>query len=229
MPVEKPTTQYMEALRTAPFRVAIQKDGELTKMSLGHFSYAFGVAFPAYDNATRRYTALIPTTVGNVAVYFGRNSDLPHLVREGFVDAAIVGTDTIREHRLSDQVSQVRQLKDGSCELIYATPFDQRVQPGDATLIATSYPVVARECFDEIGNSKVRIMSLRGSTEMLSTMMALDGVSISGIAEIVATGNTLRANGLVMIPPVLTNFYPVLVANPKSLEDARKRDFFTRL
>ena len=93
--------------------------------------------------------------------------------------------------------------------------------------VATPFPTVTRECFRKLGNEDVRVVAVRGSTEIMPHLN--DEHMFDGIVEIVVSGETARANGLIVYDPPLTHFYPIVVANKSALEDISKADFFNAL
>jgi ATP phosphoribosyltransferase len=88
--------------------------------------------------------------------------------------------------------------------------------------IATSYPNSTRRYFAE-HNVPVEIIPISGSVELTPAL----GVA-QAIAELTATGSTLRLNDLRQIATIYTS-QAVLVANPMALEDERRRKTIDRL
>ncbi|MCD7948567.1 MAG: ATP phosphoribosyltransferase [Oscillospiraceae bacterium] len=121
--------------------------------------------------------------------------DVITYVEHGVCDLGVVGKDTILEH--GSPFYEVLDLGFGRCRFALAvqegTDFYGTYQ---TRRIATKYPNVARRFFKEKGMD-VEIIRIEGSVELAPLLGLADG-----IVDIVETGATLRANGLVPIEDV---------------------------
>jgi ATP phosphoribosyltransferase len=123
-----------------------------------------------------------------------RPSDVPTYVESGAADLGIVGKDVLRER--TPDVYELLDLEFGECRMVYATPEGEDPTPAaiehlGAVRVATKYPVSAIEHFTATGR-QVEVVKVNGSVELAP----LVGLS-HGIVDLVATGRTLRENGLV--------------------------------
>lgn len=123
-----------------------------------------------------------------------RPSDVPTYVEAGAADIGIVGRDVINERR--PDVYELLDLGFGGCRMVYATAAgDDRTGQIIARLgvlrVATKYPQVAEAYFTATGR-QVELVKVNGSVE-LGPIVGLS----DGIVDLVATGRTLRENGLV--------------------------------
>jgi ATP phosphoribosyltransferase len=123
-----------------------------------------------------------------------RPSDVPTYVEAGAADIGIVGRDVINERR--PDVYELLDLGFGGCRMVYATEQgDDRTSQIIARLgvlrVATKYPQVAEAYFTQTGR-QVELVKVNGSVE-LGPIVGLS----DGIVDLVATGRTLRENGLV--------------------------------
>lgn len=123
-----------------------------------------------------------------------RPSDVPTYVESGAADLGIVGKDVLREQ--SPDVYELLDLRFGDCRMVYATPAGEDPTPAaiehlGAVRVATKYPVSATAHFTATGR-QVEVVKVNGSVELAP----LVGLS-HGIVDLVATGRTLRENGLV--------------------------------
>jgi ATP phosphoribosyltransferase len=123
-----------------------------------------------------------------------RPSDVPTYVESGAADLGIVGKDVLRES-LPD-VYEVLDLEFGHCRMVYATVAGEDPTPGalehlGSVRVATKYPNSARRHFAATGRA-VEVVKVNGSVE-LAPLVNL----AHGIVDLVATGGTLKANGLV--------------------------------
>ncbi len=214
-------------LRHPVFRLGMQKSGELTKPTVSHYSWALRGTCPTYDPQTKVLQTIWRTGFGSVAVCFCRNDDLGHLVRDGSLDAAIIGTDTLRENAITD-LTQIRVLGDAKWPFVYAYPADRPVMPEDAQLVATSFPRITEECYAEMGKPQISIVSVAGSVELMPYLPHPLGF-IDAVTDIRVTGQTMENNGLVAYPVPLTEFKPVLIGNQGSLRDPKKKDIWSVL
>ena len=148
-----------------------------------------------------------------------RPSDVVTYVAEGAADVGIVGKDVLLEQE--GAVYELVDLGFGECHLAVAAPADAvdgycdaddfyRTR-GESLRVATKYPQFASQYFATRG-MRVRVIALRGSVE-LAPLVGLADV----IVDLVSTGETLRANGLVEVEHV-ADIAARLVVNPVSLK-----------
>jgi ATP phosphoribosyltransferase len=141
---------------------------------------------------------------------FVKPVDVPVYVESGAADLGVTGTDVLRES--GADVLEPLELQFGLCRLVVATPIDASypLLPGGVTArVATKYPRVAQAYFAALGRP-VDIVQVGGSVEVAPLL----GLS-HWIVDLVDTGNTLRANGLMERATVL-QCGAVLVANRAS-------------
>ncbi len=138
----------------------------------------------------------VTTTNRNVSFLIIRPTDVPTYVEYGAADVGIVGKDILMEHG-SDSMYEPLDLNIAVCRLSVAAKKDAKLPNGQRRLrVATKYPEITRRHFAAKGE-QVEIIKLYGSME-LAPLVGLSDV----IVDLVATGNTLRANGLVEIETV---------------------------
>jgi ATP phosphoribosyltransferase len=123
-----------------------------------------------------------------------RPSDVPTYVEAGAADLGIVGRDVINERR--PDVYELLDLKFGGCRMVYATaagddPTPEIIARLGVLRVATKYPQVAEAHFLATGR-QVELVKVNGSVELGPLVGLADG-----IVDLVATGRTLRENGLV--------------------------------
>lgn len=121
--------------------------------------------------------------------------DVITYVEHGVCDLGIVGKDTILEN--GNSFFEVLDLGFGRCRFALAvkqgTDFYGTYRK---RVIASKYPNVARNFFEKKGMD-VSIIKIEGSVELAPLLGLSDG-----IVDIVETGSTLKANGLVPIEDV---------------------------
>ena len=122
-------------------------------------------------------------------------SDVPTYVEKGIIDIGIVGKDTLIENKRD--VYEVMNLPIGKCRFSVAgRPENKEKLDQSFIRVATKYPNIARGYFEAKGKT-IEITKLNGSVE-LAPLMGLSDM----IVDLVETGNTLKANGLVVYEDV---------------------------
>ena len=178
---------------------------------------AAGIA-PAEDPETSR-KLIVPTRRADVRLVLVRASDTPTYVQYGAADLGIAGKDVLYEHGGAG-LYQPLDLRIAACRMVVAVPdgFDyaHAVRQGARLRVATKYLRVAREHFAAKG-VHVDLIRLYGSMELAP----LTGLA-DAIVDLVATGNTLRANALVAVEEIM----PIssrLIVNQAALKLKRER------
>jgi ATP phosphoribosyltransferase len=211
--------QMLDASPTgeAPLRMAVQRSGRLTQDSLD-LLHAIGLQFESYGQRLFSHCRNFP-----LSILYGRDDDIPGYVGLGTVDLGIVGRNLIHEENVT--AVELAPLGFGFCALVVATMRDAPFSSPEQLLharIATSYPHSARHYFQELGGDP-EIVTISGSVEVAPSLGLADA-----IVELTATGSTLLLNDLRPIATILES-EAVLVANPRSLDDAGKRANIDRL
>ena len=172
---------------------------------------------PDDDPGASRKLILATRTPG-VSFVILRASDVPTYVQYGAADIGIAGKDVLLE-RGGDGLYQPLDLGIGRCRLVVATRRDydwaRSVQRGARIRVATKYVNTAREHFAAKG-MHVDLIHLYGSMELAPLAGLADA-----IVDLVSTGKTLQANGLVAVEDIM----PIsarLIVNPGALK--LKRD-----
>ena len=190
-----------EVSRLSRLRVALAK-GRLYEPSVERFRRA-GAA-PAADAGRR---LLIPSSDPAIEFLVVKPGDVPVYVESGAADLGVTGTDVLRE--TGADVLEPLELGFGFCRLAVATPAD------------APYPVASRR-HHRPGRHQVsppRAGALRRRGRPVDIIQVDGSVEVAPllnlshwIVDLVDTGNTLKANGLVERETVL-QCGAVLVAN----------------
>jgi ATP phosphoribosyltransferase len=130
--------------------------------------------------------------------FLAKANDVPTYVEYGAADIGIVGKDTIVEEGRS--LYEVLDLNLGKCRMCVAGPASAKEALNNGSLIrvATKYPKIAKDYFNNTKHQTVEIIKLNGSIE-LAPIVGLSEV----IVDIVETGSTLRENGLEVLEEIL--------------------------
>lgn len=151
--------------------------------------------------------------------------DVPIYVEYGAADIGIVGQDALRESGVN--VYEPLELGYGHCRLMVAGKPEYRDAEWRMIAglrVATKYPRIAKKFFSARGLS-VEIIEVYGSVELAPAVGLADL-----IVDVVDTGNTLRANGLVELEEVAKS-QAVLIVNRAShtLRASEIRDLIEKI
>jgi ATP phosphoribosyltransferase regulatory subunit len=156
---------------------------------------------------------------GEVEFVLARPSDIATYVERGAADLAIVGKDVLLE--TGARVIELVELGFGACRFVVAAPrgaversLDEYRHLGTLD-VATKYPNVAERHFRARGIA-VEIVKVSGSAEVAPLVGLADW-----IVDLVATGSTLRANGLAIVEEIASSTAR-LVANPAAYHLRRR-------
>ncbi len=133
----------------------------------------------------------------HVKFFLAKASDIPTYVEYGAADVGVVGKDTILEE--GRNLYEVLDLNLGTCRMCVCGPASARelLKKNEIIRVATKYPKIAKDYFQNQKNQTVEIVKLNGSVE-LAPIVGLSEV----IVDIVETGTTLRENGLEVLEEI---------------------------
>lgn len=186
----------------SPLMIALSK-GRLADQTLDLFAAA-GLSLPGSDNGRK---LILESDDGAVRYVMAKPSDVPTFVEYGAADLGVCGLDTLRESRR--HVYEPLLLPFGYCRLCLAAPADRPDTPlryESQPRVATKYPNLTADFF-HVRGVNAEIIALNGSVE-LGPLVGLAHL----IVDVVETGSTLRANGLVETRTIL-EIQAVLIAN----------------
>lgn len=129
--------------------------------------------------------------------FLSKATDVPTYVEYGAADIGVVGKDTILEEERN--LYEVMDLGFGKCRMCVCGPASARelLKKNEIIRVASKYPVIAKDYFNNRKHQTVEIIKLNGSVE-LAPIVGLSEV----IVDIVDTGSTLRENGLEVLEEV---------------------------
>ena len=129
--------------------------------------------------------------------FLSKATDVPTYVEYGAADIGVVGKDTILEE--GRNLYEVMDLGFGKCRMCVCGPESARelLKKNEIIRVASKYPVIAKDYFNNRKNQTVEIIKLNGSVE-LAPIVGLSEV----IVDIVETGSTLRENGLTVLEEI---------------------------
>ncbi len=132
-----------------------------------------------------------------IKMFLSKASDVPTYVEYGAADVGVVGKDTILEE--GRKLYEVMDLGFGKCRMCVCGPESAKAYLENQQLIrvASKYPNIAKNYFNNEKHQTVEIIKLHGSVE-LAPIVGLSEV----IVDIVETGTTLKENGLTVLEEI---------------------------
>lgn len=174
---------------------------------------------------------ILETNRPDVKIIIVRTTDVPTYVEYGAADIGIAGKDVLLEYSVNASggnglggygLYEPLDLKIAQCKMVVAEP--EKVEPGEIKpgetgnrehggrkRVATKYVNIARNYFASQGK-QVEIIKLYGSMELAPVLGLADQ-----IVDLVDTGNTLKANGLVVVETI-TDISSRLIVNKAAMK-----------
>ena len=149
-------------------------------------------------------------------VFYLRNGDIPQYLRDGVVDAAIIGENVLFEK--GNDIEFVEKLGFSKCRVSIAVPKSSKykgIQDLEGKQIATSYPNTVNQ-FLKKSNIGARLHIINGSVEIAPSIGLADA-----IVDIVSSGSTLFKNNLKEVEIILRS-EAVLAVSPKISDESKK-------
>ncbi|MCD9065723.1 ATP phosphoribosyltransferase [Staphylococcus pasteuri] len=137
------------------------------------------------SNGLKHRQRQLLVTIDGIDFIIVKGSDVPIYVEQGIADIGIVGSDILNENKYN--INNLCDLPFGHCHFSLAA----KPVTNDYKKIATSYVQTTSRYFKNKGID-IEIVKLSGSIELACIVGMVDG-----IIDIVQTGTTLKANGLV--------------------------------
>jgi len=169
---------------------------------------------------------ILETNRSDVKIIIVRTTDVPTYVEYGAADIGIAGKDVLLEYNGNglggNGLYELLDLKIAQCRMVVAEPEKvefREIKPGETRnrenggrkRVATKYVNIARNYFASQGK-QVEIIKLYGSMELAPVLGLADQ-----IVDLVDTGNTLKANGLVEVETI-TDISSRLIVNKGAMK-----------
>ena len=190
-------------------KIAVQKSGRLKDDSMKLLK-DIGISI---DNGKDQLKAT--ATNFPVEVFYLRNGDIPQYLKDGVVDAAIIGNNVLVEK--GNSIEHIAKLGFSKCRVSIAVPKSmdyQSLNDLNGKQIATSYPNTVN-AFLKQNNISANIHVINGSVEIAPNIGLAEA-----IVDIVSTGGTLFKNNLVEKEIILKS-EAVLAVSP-TVKEAQK-------
>ena len=173
-------------------KIAVQKSGRLHDDSMKILK-DIGISIDNGKDQLKASARNFP-----LEVFYLRNGDIPQYLRDGVVDAAIIGENVLIEK--GNDISIVEKLGFSKCKVSIAIPKSasyNSIQDLDGKRIATSYPNTLNQFFTQ-NNISGDLHIINGSVEIAPNIGLADA-----ICDIVSSGSTLFKNNLKEVEVVL--------------------------
>jgi ATP phosphoribosyltransferase len=168
----------------------------------------------ASEDPDKSRKLIIATNHPGVRLLILRATDVPTYVQHGAADLGIAGRDVLIEHG-GDNIYQPLDLNIARCKMMVAArpefDYTQAVRQGRRLRVASKYVNIARNYFAERG-MHIDLIKLYGSME-LAPLVNLADV----IVDLVSSGATLKANGLVTVDEIM-DISSYLIVNQTALK-----------
>lgn len=196
-------------------KIAVQKAGRLHDDSM-QILKEVGISIDNGKDQLKASAKNFP-----LEVFYLRNSDIPQYLKDGVVDAAIIGENILVEK--GKEITIIEKLGFSSCKVSVAVPKSFKysgIQDLQGKQIATSYPNTVN-AFLQKNNIKANLHIINGSVEIAPNIGLADC-----IVDIVSSGSTLFKNNLKEVEVILKS-EAVLAASP--IISVEKQNILNRL
>lgn len=191
-------------------KIAVQKSGRLNEDSM-QLLKDIGISIDNGKDQLKASAQNFP-----LEVFYLRNGDIPQYLRDGVVDAAIIGENVLIEK--GNDLPIVERLGFSKCKVSVAVPKNKSyksIQDLEGKRIATSYPNTINQ-FLKANNVSADLHIINGSVEIAPNIGLADA-----IVDIVSSGSTLFKNNLKEAEVLLTS-EAVLAVSPNLNTDTKK-------
>ena len=191
-------------------RIAIQKSGRLNQDSLQLLKDC-GISIDNGKDQLKASASNFP-----LEIFYLRNGDIPQYLKDGVIDAAIVGENLLIEK--GGDIEFIEKLGFSKCKVSLAIPKGEEyngLSYFQDKRIATSYPNTVQD-FLASKNITTQLHIINGSVEIAPNIGLADG-----ICDIVSSGSTLFKNNLKEVEVILKS-EAVLAISPKLSEDQKQ-------
>lgn len=190
-------------------KIAVQKSGRLKEDSMKLLK-DIGVSIDNGKDQLKARASNFP-----IEVFFLRNGDIPQYLKDGVIDAAIIGNNILVEK--GESIESICNLGFSKCRVSIAVPKGinyESLNDLEGKQIATSYPNTVNAFLNK-NQIKANIHVINGSVEIAPNIGLADA-----IVDIVSTGGTLFKNNLIEKDMILKS-EAVLAVSP-SIQTAQE-------
>ncbi|TDQ25677.1 ATP phosphoribosyltransferase [Tenacibaculum caenipelagi] len=184
-------------------KIAIQKSGRLNQDSLQILKDC-GISIDNGKDQLKASASNFP-----LEIFYLRNGDIPQYLKDGVVDAAIIGENLLIEK--GNEIKFIEKLGFSKCKVSLAIPKGENyngISYFQNKRIATSYPNTVQNFLTK-NNIQAQLHIINGSVEIAPNIGLADG-----ICDIVSSGSTLFKNNLKEVEILLAS-EAVLAVSPE--------------
>ncbi|MFH6769291.1 ATP phosphoribosyltransferase [Gaetbulibacter aquiaggeris] len=194
-------------------KIAVQKAGRLHDESM-EILKDIGISIDNGKDQLKASARNFP-----LEVFYLRNGDIPQYLKDGVVDAAIIGENILIEK--GNGITIAEKLGFSTCKVSIAIPKSIKyngIQDLEGKRIATSYPNTIQSYLDKNG-IKAHLHIINGSVEIAPNIGLADA-----ICDIVSSGSTLFKNNLKEVEVIMKSeavlaVSPILSAEKQEILD----------
>ena len=191
-------------------KIAVQKSGRLHDESMDILK-DIGISIDNGKDQLKASARNFP-----LEVFYLRNGDIPQYLKDGVVDAAIIGENVLIEK--GNGITIAEKLGFSKCKVSIAIPKGDKytsIKDLDGKRIATSYPNTIQNYLDK-HNIQANLHIINGSVEIAPNIGLADA-----ICDIVSSGSTLFKNNLKEVEVILKS-EAVLAVSPILSEEKKE-------
>lgn len=198
-------------------RVALPNKGQLAEPARAMLLEA------GYLQGAAQRDLVVQDPINDVEFFFLRPKDIALYVGEGTLDLGLTGRDMLLDS--GAEAEELLALGFGASSFRLAAPAERIRVLADlnGTRIATAYPGLLESWLSRV-NIRARVVRLDGAVENAVALGVADAV-----ADVVATGTTLRRAGLVPLDGVILESEAVLVRRRQAPQSVTIETFLRRL
>lgn len=208
--------------QAAKAKLILVPKGDDSRPCLQAFEDAAGISVPAFENRKLEVKA------GGRIFLKVKGRDIPRLIAAGYGDMGLTGSDSCEDYAASDNSVAYQPFGPPMCRFVLLAPAGKaasvrkRLKDGKIPLrVATSFPKLLSQCAQDLNIMPTEI-TICGSVEIMPRLL-----DVPLVADLVSSGATAKANGLVEIQTLL-NVHPALIvkssAGPNRQKDASYSD-----
>ena len=200
--------------KAAKAKLILVPKGDDARPCFQAFEDVTGIKVPSFEDRQLR------------AVEYGRTflkvkgRDIPGFIAAGYGDIGLTGSDSCEDYVAGDKSVAYAPIGPAMCRFVLLAParraarLRQQLSGGEAIIsVATSFPKLLRKCaLDQNLKILPTEIPVSGSVEIMPSLL---GVPL--VADLVSSGKTAKANGLVEIRSLL-DVYPALVVQSSTVQ-----------
>lgn len=186
------------------FNSVLLPKGDNSAQCKDAFEQETGVEIPDFPGKK------LSVTSRGITFYNVRARDIPYLIDKGVADIGVTGVDNCIEFG-TDRYQEVGESMGAFCLMAAAPSEGMALRYLGASpqkyKVSTSYPNLLKWCAQASQlNIEPAVFSPGGSVEVMPELLGLPLV-----ADVVARGETYRANGLVIVRQLLSSIKPAIL------------------